>query len=146
MSIWKLIIETYSALPEADRTSSKVYSQLRQRGHSVSISQVRSVLSATILSEVISEDDVRVTARTLNTLIDIYSDPDISLEPSRRNMEFAGKFTDLLWSAGVSGREFKQALLRVIAECKGDESWEQQLDYEEYQQELRHWSKNRNPF
>ena len=71
MTDWKLIIETYNALPEADRTTHKVHERMLKDGHSLCFGRVRDVLSATVLSERISKDNVRVTARTLTTLIDI---------------------------------------------------------------------------
>src|SRR5687768_10549197 len=68
MTKWKRIIEAWNALPEADRTTDKVHAKLLEQGHSISPYEVQTVLCATVVSDLLDESDLRVTARTLRIL------------------------------------------------------------------------------
>ena len=100
MTDWKLIMETYNVLPEADRTTRKVHEKILKDERSLCFGGVRDVLSATVVSERVSKDDVRVTARTLTTLLDI------SLSSIRSGMSERGEpeATDLTFAQGSQAR------------------------------------------
>jgi hypothetical protein len=112
MSNWKVIIDTYNALPATDRTSVKVYSQLREQGHVISVNQVQKVLSATVLSDTLTEEDVCVLVRTLNTVRDISLNDIVEIEPDSIDTDFAEGFTRSLTSiAGSDSPDVMKAML-----------------------------------
>ncbi len=136
MSNWKLIIEAYNELPEADRTSHKVYARLREQGHSISVNRVQDVLSATILSEMLNEEDVRVFVRMLNTVFDICSDEFRKSEPDSIDTEFTEGFTRPLMSlAGPSSSDLREAMLRLVSDCRRYREFVQEYDYIESRRE-----------
>ena len=138
MSNWKLIIDTYNALPASDRTSAKVHSQLLKQEHSVSMVQVREVLSATVLSNMLTKEDVLVTARTLNTLHNIRSDGFGSTEPSSTDEDFAFGLTQPLGSiVGPEASDLTQAVMLLAADYREFVELMGQLDYIEQMHELR---------
>ncbi|EIM26836.1 hypothetical protein [Microvirga lotononidis] len=142
MTDWKLIIETYNALPEADRTTSKVHERLLKDGHALCSGRVRDVLSATGLSERISKDDVRVTARMLATLLDVsLSDIRSGMsgigEPEATDLTFAQGLVSPLWNVGgPSASDLAQALAYVLREYRACIELDQQLGYIEQMREL----------
>jgi hypothetical protein len=143
MSIWTHIIETYNALPEPERISRKVHSRMLEKGHAVRDGQVRDVLGATILSEVLNEEDVRVTAKTLRTLLNIsMSDVRSCMsergEPGGPEAAFAnGCVTHLWYIGGQNTSDLAQALACVLAEYQACRETDRQLDYIEQMNEFR---------
>ncbi len=143
MTDWKLIIETYNALPEPERTSRKVHSQLLEKGHAARDGQVRDVLGATILSEVLNEEDVRVTAKTLRTLLnvsmsDVRSHMSGRGEPGEAEAAFANGCVAHLWYiGGQSASDLAQALAYILAEYQACRETDRQLDYIEQMNEFR---------
>lgn len=142
MSNWTLIVETYNALPEADRTSRKVHSQLRVNGHFLSLRQVQDVLAATAMSELISESDVHVAAKTLRTLINTYlSDVRFHMsergEPDKADTAFAEGLVRPLYSIGGSSASgMVHALACMLAEYRACMELDRQLDYIEQMNEF----------
>lgn len=143
IKMWKLIIETYDALPEAERTSQEVHSKLLEQGYSLGIAQVQEVLDATVLSRVLSPDDVRVTARTLNILLGDRPHPYCEkLVLSTINTDYAEGLTKPLKSiAGRSASDLAQALERLVADYDAHVEVAGQLNYIEMIHELE---KHRN--
>jgi hypothetical protein len=142
MTNWQLIIETYNALPEADRTSHKVHEQLLKERHSVSHPQVRAVLGVTVLGDIINEEDVRVTVRTLNTLLDLASHYfHRPTEPSTTGDMYANALTDSSRSVGgPRAYELMHTLARLMGDYQEYVDVKQQLDFSEYQAERRRHS------
>lgn len=142
MTDWKLIIETYNALPEADRTTPKVHERLLKDGHSLCFGRVRDVLSATFLSERISEDNICVTAKTLRTLIDISlssirSGMSDKGEPEETDLTFAQGLASPLWNiGGPSAPDLSQILACMLREYRACMELDQQLAYIEQMHEL----------
>lgn len=142
MTDWKLIIETYNALPRADRATRKVHEKMLKDGHSLCFGRVRDVLSATVLSERVNEDDIRVTARTLSTLLDvslsdIRSDMSGKGEPEATDLTFAQNLVSPLWNiGGPSASDLAQALAYVLREYRACREIDQQLAYIEQMHEL----------
>jgi hypothetical protein len=113
---YEYIVEAWNALPEVDRTSDKVRSKLHDQGHLVSYDHVRAVLWATVLSEMIDTDDVRVTARTLKLLLDCSTGTPCEEEISGKDTEYArhvaGPLTGII---GRDAQDLAQILARLVA-------------------------------
>jgi propanediol dehydratase small subunit len=111
-------------------------------GHSLCFGRVRDVLSATVLSERVSKDDVRVTARTLTTLLDvplsnIRSGMSERGEPEATDLTFAQGLVSPLWNiGGPSASDLAQALACVLREYRACMELDQQLAYIEQMHEL----------
>jgi len=142
MSKWQLIIGTYYALPEADRTSRNVQSQLQEKGHFLRLGQVQDVLAATVLSEAISGNDVHVTQRTLKTLLNIsLSDVRFHIsesgEPDEADMAFAESLIRPLYTiGGWDASDMTQALAWLLAGYRACMRLDQQLTHIEQMNEF----------
>jgi hypothetical protein len=67
---YERIIKTYNDLPENKRSPAEVARRLGQEGCRVRPDRISEVLASTVLPEIISDQDLTVTARTLQKLID----------------------------------------------------------------------------
>ena len=138
MTEWQLIIDAYNALPATDRTSRKVHEKLISSGHSVGLGRVTDVLSATVLSEALTQADVSVTAKTLATLLDFNPGYYDDTEPSPRATRFVERLTEALMSiAGPPAADLRQLLARVLRDYDDYVSTAKELDHIEYKEALR---------
>jgi hypothetical protein len=117
MSSWNNIIETFHALPEADRTSDKVHVKLLEQGHVIGRDDVRDVLCAAVLGEMLNRNDVRVTARTMKLLLDIcatslFWETRVSRRHTDHAWHVAGPLSSII---GRDGRDLTHVLARLFA-------------------------------
>jgi hypothetical protein len=68
---WQEVIDAYHALPEEERTTLNVAAKLNKNGWRIRPDTVATVLKATVLQDLITEDEVRATAKVLNYLVDL---------------------------------------------------------------------------
>jgi hypothetical protein len=68
---WQEVIEVYHALPERERTTLNVAAKLNENGRRIRPEAVQTILTATVLQDLITADEVRVTAKVLNCLVDL---------------------------------------------------------------------------
>jgi hypothetical protein len=67
---WHQIVAAYHSLPEDERTALNVAAQVNDGEWRARTGLVSEVLKATVLEERISENDLRITAQVLRTLVD----------------------------------------------------------------------------
>ncbi len=67
---WQKIVAAYHSLPEDERTALNVAARVNDGKRRVRSDLVSEVLKATVLEERISENDLRITAKVLRTLVD----------------------------------------------------------------------------
>jgi hypothetical protein len=144
---WKLIIDTYHALPASDRTSRNVKARLEEHAHFVSEDYVGTVLSATVMGEVLTKEDVCATVKTLNTLIDIGTVGFGASEPGTAEIDYARVLVGTLTSiVGPSAVDLTNALARVVARYREAKEISQQLDYIERMDAIRRLPESDPPF
>jgi hypothetical protein len=73
-SDWRQIMDEFHSLPENERTCGRVLEKLEERGVDINPQRVSDVLAATVAAELISYEDIQVTAKVLKVMVD-FADP-----------------------------------------------------------------------